>query len=331
LHQVGGVDQLFLQNLEQLHDNIVETYDTARDPGGHLDVATIGAHLHYNLRQSAFTDSRGHFNVTVQGDPPNAPLNNPGHPVEPFTVDSGKSAYGVWAGANDNVPMYSLVAPAVLNPAVANKAQMPFPPSNAARVNAAAGQAAVFFPALNPVECQTKILGPSASFSGNIQVAQLQPGRIIARCCQGGSKEPGVWWVSLQDMPWGITSIRSGTAVLPNWNQNGNLEFFVVPEPCNIVILEGWAASQALGGNLSAEGQRSYWQLGAGQHFSTTTGRVIPGNQLLNGGNFVDVTNRILQGGTNQIYIMENRAGLAFNGYMPCLAIIETRFDVELQ
>jgi hypothetical protein len=213
---------------------------------------------------------------------------------------------------------------------------MPCPPSDAASINAVIGQAAGLLPALNLAE----ILGSSASFSGNIQVTQLQPGRIIARCCQGGSLEPGGWWVSLQDMPLGITPVRSGTAVLPNWSQNGNLEFFVVPENCDIVILEGLAASQALGGNLSAEGQRSYWQLQANQHFDAGNDVVIPVNQPLNRANLANVTGQILQGGTNQIYIMRNGAGVAFsrpghpggaNGYMSCIAIIETGFDVELQ
>jgi hypothetical protein len=233
--------------------------------------------------------------------------------------------------------MYSLVAPAVLSPAVANKAQMPCPPSDAASINTVVGQAGGLFPTLTAAEIQTKILGPAANFSGNIQVAQLQPGRIIVRCCQRGSPEPGGWWVSLQDMPLGITPVRSGTAVLPNWNQNGNLEFFVVPEGCGIVILEGQAASQALGGNLSTEGQRSYWQLGVGQHLDAVNDRVLPLNQPLRGSNLINVTGQILQGGATQIYVMENGAGAAFfnpggaNDYMPCIALIETGFDVELQ
>ena len=82
------------------------------------------------------------------------------------------------------------------------------------------------------------------------------------RCCQQNSPEPGGWWVKIQDMPLSIADVRSGIAVLPEWNQNGNLEFFVVHEGSNIITLEGMASSQEL------QNTNNYWRLNAGQHIT---------------------------------------------------------------
>jgi hypothetical protein len=69
---------------------------------------------------------------------------------------------------------------------------------------------------------------------------------MLVRCSQNGSREPGLWWTLISDMPLSILGVRNGIAVLPNWNQNGNLEFFVVPEGCNMIVLEGTASDQRL-------------------------------------------------------------------------------------
>jgi hypothetical protein len=109
-------------------------------------------------------------------------------------------------------------------------------------------------------------------------------------------------------------------AIRPDWNQDGNLEFFVVPENCNIVILEGIAASIQLN---NSNGSR-YYGLLQGAHFLVA----YPNFNLA-----ADYTNRYLSGGSMQIFITNNRNGIAFTqgaGHILCIAIIETGFDVEL-
>jgi hypothetical protein len=376
LHQVGGVDQLFLQNLEQLHDNIVEIYDTANTPGGQLDVATIEAHLHRNLRQSAFTDSRGHFNVTMQGAPPNAPPNNPGHPVEPFTVDSGKSSKcfaGVAPFANpyhlvllhnlvplalpDNPPNPPLVQYThdIYNP-ISNpdgNIVLSLLPNSPQKVQSFPIDFARSFDnyvspggllhGRNPITIGRgvniltdtekesiirELCRSQQSFSKNITINRLNPGEILVRCCEKGSNEPGSWWVKIGDMPLSIVDVRDGIAVKSEWNQDGNLEFFIVPEGCNTIILEGPASSQKLTATNTNK------RLPLGKHARL---------QLIGSLLHVHLPQRCddvdghyhLRGGTNQIDIIGNynigRAGFAFLQYMQCVAIIQTGFDVELK
>ena len=182
----------------------------------------------------------------------------------------------------------------------------------------------------------------SMNFFGTITVRPLYPGEILVRCCQSdpsqdpaqqrARKEPGTWWVDVADMPLSVSDIRSGLAIRPDWNQDGNLEFFVVPEGCNITVLEGLASSQCLTKN-----NHRFVKLLTNTYYPNFPPQL----------NFVD--GQYLIGGTNQIAIVGNfgdvhgngiiRPGFAFyrvnhpagqNGYVPCIAIIETGFDVEL-
>ena len=181
------------------------------------------------------------------------------------------------------------------------------------------------------------------TFSGGINIRRLQGGEVLVRCCEQGAKESGTFWSNISDMPLSIANIRNATAVLPDWNQNGNLEFFVVPENCDILVLEGTISSQALRRNNG-----NYWYLGVGWHFRYNTVRhgpefSDPGGAFwdMAGANIQGVNDQYLQGGSTQLVITGNYGnigngvignGLAFlnGGYMPCIAIIETGFDVEL-
>jgi hypothetical protein len=163
------------------------------------------------------------------------------------------------------------------------------------------------------------------NFSNRITVRKMEAGEVFVRCCQNGAREPGGWWVKIQDMPLSIVDVRDGTAVKSEWNQNGNLEFFVVPEGCNIVVLEGVTASQQL-----ALDPLSYnnCQLPINGHTVLVSGQI----RLPQG--CININGQYLRGGTNQIAITGNwngRSGAAFLGYMSCIIIIETGFDVELQ
>jgi hypothetical protein len=167
------------------------------------------------------------------------------------------------------------------------------------------------------------------NFSNQITVRRLEAGEILVRCCQQNSPEPGGWWVKIQSMPLSIADVRNGIAVLPEWNQNGNLEFFIVPEGCNIVVLEGVTASQQL-----ALDPLSYNNYQLPQPTPMMGGRVaLVGGQIRLPQGCTSINGQYLRGGANQISITGNwngRPGAAFLSYVPCIAIIETGFDVEL-
>jgi hypothetical protein len=118
-------------------------------------------------------------------------------------------------------------------------------------------------------------------------------------------------------------------AVLPEWNQNGNLEFIVVPEGCDIIILEGLASSQKL---IKPNKNK---QLPLGGHARLQTIGSLQCVFLPQGCSNVD--EYYLRGGTNQIDIVDNwdnnlrRVGFAFRQCMSCITIIQTGFDVELE
>jgi hypothetical protein len=117
-------------------------------------------------------------------------------------------------------------------------------------------------------------------------------------------------------MPTSVKEVREGTAVLPDWNQTGKLEFFVVPEGCDLVVLEGPAAAQCL---------REYDIRGPDNPSMTRKGRYYKQ------GTNVDVTGRYLQGGTNQIFIIGNINGAAFDqNLLKCVTILDTGFEVEM-
>jgi hypothetical protein len=114
--------------------------------------------------------------------------------------------------------------------------------------------------------------------------------------------------------------VRNGTAVRPDWNQNGNIEFFVVPEKSAIVVIEGRAASYQL-----FSPPKRFFQLAIEEH--AQMGRALPS------GLGSEVTNQWLPGGDNQIFVIANNRNQRrpiFIPYASCIAIIETGFDVEL-
>ncbi|MDR2419932.1 MAG: hypothetical protein LBD40_01240 [Puniceicoccales bacterium] len=153
------------------------------------------------------------------------------------------------------------------------------------------------------------------NFSQRIIIRKLQPGEVLTRCAQRHTIEPGSWWTRAQDMPTSVKAVREGTAVLPDWNQTGKLEFFVVPEGCDLVVLEGLAAAQCL---------REYDIRNPDNPRMTRKGRYY--KQDTN----EDVTNHYLQGGTNQIFITGNINGAAFvQNLLRCVTILDTGFEVE--
>jgi hypothetical protein len=306
------VNASFLQNLKQLRTNLVSIWCAANTRDGQLDVATIALYLHTNLQQSAFTDTAG---VHAAGVLPAVA------PASPFKVDSGKSA---WQSFPGNIPLHVSAQPwANINPAVRDDPAIlaPIDAGLLAAINAA--NATGFAPAVYAGVDHGRIVDDNRRSFNNMNPRLLQPGEILVRCTErcteNGALEPGEWWVGIGDMPLSIANIRNGIDVRPDWNQNGNLEFFVVPEGSAIVVIEGRAASY----QLSLLPPKRFFQLAAEEY-------VQRGQALIVG---VDVTNQWLSGGDNQILIIANSYGQRrpiFTPYGFCIAIIETGFDVEL-
>jgi hypothetical protein len=167
-------------------------------------------------------------------------------------VNSGRSSFDIFniqapvpGQLNDTViiPLHS-TAVTVPGPGLPNPPIITFSTINGLQAQA------IGFPFLAK-EIQDSIATNAQSFSNNapqpqIKVRQVNPGEMLVRCSQNGSREPGLWWTFISDMPLSILGVRNGIAVLPNWNQDGNLEFFVVPEGCNMIVLEGIASDQRL-------------------------------------------------------------------------------------
>ncbi|MDR0445322.1 MAG: hypothetical protein LBG98_03520, partial [Puniceicoccales bacterium] len=152
------------------------------------------------------------------------------------------------------------------------------------------------------------------NFSQRITIRKLLPGEVLTRCAQRHTIEPGAWWTKIQDMSTSVKEVREGTAVLPDWNQTGKLEFFVVPEGCNLVVLEGLAAAQCLTAYTVRDSRTS--QEKTCHFFRNKTD---------------DVTGQYLKGGTNQIFITGNINGAAFNQeLLKCVTILNTGFNVEM-
>jgi hypothetical protein len=306
------VNALFLQNLRQLRTNLIGLWQAANTLAGQLDVATIGAHLHNGLQQSAFTDTAGTHAAGLAVAP-----------VSPFRVSTGKSSYRAFGNI---IPLHNSVN------LIALPLQHP-PINDVATIQALKAATipfqrhlAVIHPIPTQMEVDSAIEEYANCFSNGIILRQLSGGEVIVRCCQQGAPEPGCWWVPLQDFPLSAQQLREDIANLPDWNQNGNFEFFVVPERCNITILEGRVAAQQLKNSYNSR----YFRLNGRECY----GMLFRDN--VQAGQRNEVTKAYLQGGAIQMFVLLNSSisghniGNAFVNNMPCFAIIETGFDVEL-
>jgi hypothetical protein len=342
----------------------------ANTPAGQLDVATIRTYLHTNLQQSAFTDvNEAHAANVLPATVPASPfkvnsgssatflingrwvnlltdlnfnLNQEipllaGVPVNAGGVNATLGRYLVDIYDSIDNPHGTLyLRPIVGHPFVSNDQALADSFTNNILNNAPHHiQVQANFVAAAPEQASIirQLHRDQENFSGVITIRALEPGEILVRCCQQNSPEPGGWWVKIQDMPLSIADVRSGIAVLPEWNQNGNLEFFVVPEGSNIIILEGMASSQEL------QNTNNYRWLNAGQNVTIlrNPGNMIIGLQFPEGHrNNPNLSTNWLDGGVTQVAIvgnwdsLNNRPGNAFQGYYQAIAIIETGFDVEL-
>jgi hypothetical protein len=190
---------VFCQNLRQLRDNLIQIRLAASALQGHLDVQTIGNHLHNYLHQSAFTD-----NTTGL-------VHQAGHnvaPAHPFTVGSGHTSVNSFPG---NIPLHALAQPVMGNPP--NLSIAP----NAALDNAllgiitqadnALGQQSPYHHLINDLASVSYILDNNCASFCNINFGFLQPGEVLVRCAQKNNAnafdvlEPGEWWVRIHDMP----------------------------------------------------------------------------------------------------------------------------------
>jgi hypothetical protein len=299
-----------------------------------LDAETVNKYLRRKLQQSAFSQGQG-FRSYQKSDV-GAPA-----PMTPFKLQEGVSSEDIIRQQWNQNPIRIPVHHSVLtsrdlgrHPPLAHYAKpQGYDISNDAHCleffQASFG-AQVPFEAkgLNPYTFESRNFQPTdqqkcniiralayaqPNFSQHITIRKLQPGEVLTRCVQRHTIEPGSWWTKIQDMPTSVKAVREGTAVLPHWNQSGKLEFFVVPEGCDLVVLEGLAAAQCLreytvrDPQTSQEKQCRFFQNGK------------------------DVTGHYLEGGTNQIFITDNINGAAFDQHLlKCVTILETGFEVEM-
>jgi hypothetical protein len=190
LQAQGNASALFLQNLKQLRTNLICLYQAANTPTGQLDITTIGAHLHTNLQQSAFTDTATHAAGLAAV------------PASPFTVDSGKTAWNSFPG---NIPLHASARPGGnINPALAND-MVTLAPIDAGLLRAINNANAI--PFLHPYAVDHgRIVDDNCACFCNMNSRLLQPGEVLVRCTENGALEPGEWWVNIGDMPLSIAN-----------------------------------------------------------------------------------------------------------------------------
>lgn len=85
------------------------------------------------------------------------------------------------------------------------------------------------------------------TYSKNVNIHQLEPGTVLVRVFGKGQSIMASCWCNANDTTSAVTKAKdlyNTLAVKPEWNGDGNLGIFVVPEGVNIYVAEGKIASQ---------------------------------------------------------------------------------------
>ena len=85
------------------------------------------------------------------------------------------------------------------------------------------------------------------TFSGDVHIHKLEPGTVLVRVFGKGQSVKSSCWARLDDDKSSVTcaeDLYKKLAVMADWNGDGNLGVFVVPEDANIWVAEGKIASQ---------------------------------------------------------------------------------------
>lgn len=85
------------------------------------------------------------------------------------------------------------------------------------------------------------------TFSGEVKIHKLEPGTVLVRVFGKGQTVKGACWCRADDATSSVTcagDLYKKLAVMAEWNGDGNLGVFVVPEGVDIYVAEGKIASQ---------------------------------------------------------------------------------------
>ena len=88
----------------------------------------------------------------------------------------------------------------------------------------------------------------SNTFSGDVHIHKLEPGTVLVRVFGQGQSVKSACWARLDDDKSSVTcaqDLYKKLAVKAEWNGDGNLGVFIVPEGADIWVAEGKIASQA--------------------------------------------------------------------------------------
>lgn len=84
-------------------------------------------------------------------------------------------------------------------------------------------------------------------FSGNVHIHKLAPGTVLVRVFGQGQKAVGSCWCNVTDSKSSVTcaeDLYTKLAVKAEWNGDGNLAVFIVPDDIEVYVAEGKIASQ---------------------------------------------------------------------------------------
>ncbi len=100
----------------------------------------------------------------------------------------------------------------------------------------------------NPAEYSAQINRESNTFSGDVRIYKLEPGTVLVRVFGKGQSVKASCWCRADDSNSSVTCAKDlyeKLAVKAEWNGDGNLGIFIVPEGADIWVAEGKIAAQA--------------------------------------------------------------------------------------
>ncbi len=100
----------------------------------------------------------------------------------------------------------------------------------------------------DPKKYNRQLSRESSTFSGDVHIRKLEPGTVLVRVFGAGQSVKTACWARLDEVLSSVTcaqDLYKNLAVKAEWNGDGNLGVFIVPEGVDIWVAEGTIASQA--------------------------------------------------------------------------------------
>ena len=100
----------------------------------------------------------------------------------------------------------------------------------------------------DPKKYSGQLAYESNQFSSDVRIHKLEPGTVLVRVFGKGQSVKAACWARLEDVESSFTcaqDLYKKLAVKAEWNGDGNLGVFIVPEGVDIWVAEGTIASQA--------------------------------------------------------------------------------------